>query len=114
MPDPTPHIENTKVPTGDRTTPVITYLTKGGKGECRIWHVKENDKFFEYRQKHVTKKAANLVCIAFALAHIKCPAKLRVQPLAPNLISKKKGKHQNRFSINYEAPLNYADWYYKN
>ena len=111
MPDPTPHVENTKIASGDRAAPVITDLTKGGKADSRIWHTKENDKFFEYRQKHVTKKAANLVCIAFTLPSIKCPAKLQVQPLAPNLILTKKGKRQNILSINYEAPLNHADWY---
>ena len=56
MSDPTPHIENTKTPSGDRATPVITDLTNGGQGNSRIWHTKENDKFFEYRQRNVTKK----------------------------------------------------------
>ena len=31
MPNPTPHIENTKVDGGDRANPVITDITKGGK-----------------------------------------------------------------------------------
>jgi len=31
MPNPTPHIENTKVDGGDRTNPVITDITKGSK-----------------------------------------------------------------------------------
>ena len=110
MSDPTPHIENSKVPSGDRATPVITDLTNGGQSNSRIWHTKENDQFFEYRQINVTKKAVNLVCIYFALSAVKCPAKLQIQPLAPNLISSKKGKRQNVFSINYDTPLNHADW----
>ena len=40
MPDPTPHVENTKVASGDRATPVITDLTKGGKADSRIWHTR--------------------------------------------------------------------------
>ena len=57
MSDPTPHIENSKVPNGDRATPVITDLTNGGQSNSHIWHTKENDQFFEYRQRNVTKKA---------------------------------------------------------
>ena len=65
MSDPTPHIENTKVLAGDRATPVITDLTKGGKDDSRIWHTKENNQFLEYRQKNVTKKP--LILFTFIL-----------------------------------------------
>ena len=41
MPNPTPHIESTKVDVGDRANPVITDITKGGKENSRIWHTKE-------------------------------------------------------------------------
>ena len=60
MPDPTPHVENSKVDGGDRINPVITDITKGGQDNSRIWHTKENDQFFEYRQKSCSKKTANL------------------------------------------------------
>ena len=53
MPNSTPHIENSKVDGGDRVNPVIT---NGGMDNSRIWHTKENDIFFEYRQKNVNKK----------------------------------------------------------
>ena len=43
MPNPTPHIENTKVDGGDRANPVITDITKGGKEDSR--HIKENNQF---------------------------------------------------------------------
>ena len=46
MPDPTPHVENSKVDGGDRVNPVITDITKGGQDNSRIWHTKENDQFF--------------------------------------------------------------------
>ena len=44
MPDPTPHIENSKVDGGDRVNPVITDVTNGGMDNSRIWHTKENNK----------------------------------------------------------------------
>ena len=53
MPNSTPHIENSKVDGGDRVNPVITDITNGGMDNSRIWHTKENDKFFEYRQKKI-------------------------------------------------------------
>ena len=36
MPNPTPHIENTKVDGGDRANPVITDITKGGKERIKV------------------------------------------------------------------------------
>ena len=61
MPNSTPHIENSKVDGGDRVNPVITDITNGGMDNSRIWHTKENDKFFEYRQKNVNKKSHYLL-----------------------------------------------------
>ena len=111
MSNPTPHIENAKVDGGDRANPVITDITKGGKENSRIWHTKENNQFFEYRQKNINKKSVHLNCIYFEKPGVKCPGKMIVKPNAPNLINSKKNKNEKkRFSLNYEAPLNIEDW----
>ena len=63
MPDPTPHIENSKVDGGDRVNPVITDVTNGGMDNSRIWHTKSlssNKNYFlisfQYFFKNLTLK----------------------------------------------------------
>ena len=111
---PTPHIPYDLVEGGDRSTPVLTSLTHGGKSNARIFHTAENGLNFEYRQQNVNKKSVHLFCIYAMLAGVKCKAKMVVTPKAPNLIVKKKNqKGRVGFHINHEAPLNVNDWLVK-
>jgi len=104
---------------GDRCTPILTdytmlSITSGGRGRpsfsggthtSRIWHTKEANLSFQYRQYNVRKSNVAVICRFFP--GVQCNAKMTIIPRNPNLIlSKQDKKGKNRYFINHEAPLN--------
>ena len=61
--NPTPYIEYEPLPSGSLKTPVLTYITRGQRQNSRIFHTKENGKYFEYSVKHVFKNKFSVLCI---------------------------------------------------
>ena len=45
--NPTPHVDYENIAGGTLETPVLVDITHGGKDESRIFHFKENEKYFQ-------------------------------------------------------------------
>ena len=46
-----------------REKPCILYITKGGKDNSMIFHMKEENNYHQYRRLNVYKKKVTLMCI---------------------------------------------------
>ena len=84
--EPSPFFEYADIPTGDRNTPVLTHITKGGKDNSRIFHTKENGLYHEYRVKNVQKKTIMVMCIYSRRGKVMCKATLILRPKKADLI----------------------------
>ena len=69
---------------GTRKNPFLLHFTSGQKDDSRVFHFKENRKYFQYHISNINKKSINLKCIYFRSQ--KCKATLTVLPKDPNLI----------------------------
>ena len=48
---------------GTREKPCILYVTKGGKDDSMIFHMKEENNYYQYRRSNVYKTKVTLMCI---------------------------------------------------
>ena len=60
---PAPFLSRIKDDLGSRQNPYLLYITKGGKSDSRIFHFKENNKYFQYRKESVNRNSVTLQCI---------------------------------------------------
>ena len=110
--NPTPHVDYENIAGGTLETPVLVDITHGGKDESRIFHFKENEKYFQMVPNYVTKKSVQLHCIYGRKTKHDCPKRLKLIPAKGKsdlIIAKKDGK-RNRFFLNRDAPLLTTDW----
>ena len=91
--------------------PVLTNYTHGGKADSRVWHTKEDNQYYEMVQSMVNKKSVTTRCCYARNSKVKCPAKMVVIPLDPNLILKKQEEGKRaRFYVNHAVPLRLDQW----
>jgi hypothetical protein len=92
---------------GTREKPCILYVTKGGKDDSMIFHMKEENNYYQYRRLNVYKTKVTLMCIYKRNKRGKCKAELTIVPKRDNLIITKfdEKNKRSRFFLNYEESL---------
>ena len=61
---------------GTREKRCKLYVTKGGKDDSMIFHIKEENNYYQYRRLNVYKKKVTLMCIYKRNKRGKCKAEL--------------------------------------
>ena len=88
-----PYISRINHEFGTRKNPYLLYVTKGGKLNSLIFHFKEDNKYYQYRQDNTNSNSVTLKCIYKPNTRSqKCPANLVLIPLRPDLIYAKNMK----------------------
>ena len=80
----TPFFEYEVVISGSWKYPVLTHMTHGQRDESRVFHSKEDGKYFEYRVCNISRTTVVMECIYGRKTKKKCMARFTIKPKNPS------------------------------